>query len=244
MKRISLPLLCLFLCACEVQEIGNSKDVNPETIYQHYSLESSESAITISARAQFRFAGPKGTTLVLAKNSSISINGKTIGVDSSKYSGAFYPIELQKKFGQLMFTYTDATGKQYDNTCNFQPFSLATPLPATIDEKPLSLIFNGLSNGDALNLQINDTAFSTGFIDTTITYTKNPVVIPAYIFKASKPGPLTISIINNRTLPLKAQTAEGGVIEIKYRLNDLTTNLVKTPGLKKTKPYSSMPKKN
>lgn len=84
----------LLLAGCQSNEIGNSKDVNPEAIYRTYSVQAIEGGSHVSFGAVFRFGGENGTTLVLNEKSHVSFDGKILAVDSSKGSGALYLVQL------------------------------------------------------------------------------------------------------------------------------------------------------
>ena len=68
---------------CSNSEIGESKDVAQETIFQQYSIRYNEGDEKATLNAKFRFAGINGTTLVLSKPSSIQFDNITLAVDSN-----------------------------------------------------------------------------------------------------------------------------------------------------------------
>src|SRR6478735_6391121 len=80
----------IFIFSCSSNEIGNSKDVNPETIYLDYEIYYDNGDDSVSCYLQYRFAGENGTTLVLNSPAGVSIDGNNIPVDSNNISGAFY----------------------------------------------------------------------------------------------------------------------------------------------------------
>src|SRR5689334_16427648 len=82
----------LIFSSCTSNEIGNAKDVNPETIYFDYRVWGDEDAGYITTRLQYRFAGPNGTTLLLENPSKTELDGIAIKADSSKMSGAYYEV--------------------------------------------------------------------------------------------------------------------------------------------------------
>ncbi|MEP6677542.1 MAG: hypothetical protein ABJA78_20440, partial [Ferruginibacter sp.] len=92
MRRLNFFLLTVIIisaASCSSDEIGNSKDVSPDTIYQQYSITYNESESSADIFVQFRFGGSKGTTLVLNEPSSIQFDGTMIKVDSGGYKGAW-----------------------------------------------------------------------------------------------------------------------------------------------------------
>ena len=58
-------LLPIFLFSCTSNEIGNSKDVNPERIYFDYKVRGDERDTSVTLYLQYRMGGPNGSTLVV-----------------------------------------------------------------------------------------------------------------------------------------------------------------------------------
>ncbi len=63
-KLLTAIFFAAIFCSCSSNEIGNSKDVAQDKIFQQYKVEYKEGDNQLSCRAQFRFAGRNGTTLV------------------------------------------------------------------------------------------------------------------------------------------------------------------------------------
>ncbi|MBI1779887.1 MAG: hypothetical protein HYR66_00695 [Sphingobacteriales bacterium] len=78
--------------SCTSSEIGDSKDVAQDKIYQSYNISYSENDEKLSATAVFRFAGSNGTTLVLNDPGKVELDDELIKVDSSKFRGAYYEV--------------------------------------------------------------------------------------------------------------------------------------------------------
>src|SRR5207253_2195966 len=79
--------------SCTSNEIGNSKDVNPDAIYFDYRIYGDEKDENITIYLQYRMGGKNGTTLVLNKPAKVELDGEEISADSAKLSGAYYEIE-------------------------------------------------------------------------------------------------------------------------------------------------------
>jgi len=85
MWRIILSIfICTSLLACTSNEIGNSKDVNPDTIWFDYRISGEEGKEEVTTMLQFRFGGENGTTLVLNEPAGVELDGARIKGDSSK----------------------------------------------------------------------------------------------------------------------------------------------------------------
>ncbi len=230
MKRftiLSAITSALLITACSSNEIGNSKDVNPETVYMDYAVDYTEGDDSVTCFLQYRFAGENGTTLVLTNPSKTTIDGKEIMVDSSGFTGAYYQqnFEVSNFTGAHTITFTDINGKEYAEQFSFKPFiclsktnvfsrnnftfQLSEPLPA-----------------NALHISIADTSAATddvNFIDTVNA--DNTFIINPLQLQQLKNGPVTIKIINHISAPLQNPSKEGGRLNITYTLKPIETEL-------------------
>ena len=224
---------CLLLCltiGCSSNEIGNSKDVNPQTIFVRYSVFGEENNDSVTCRAQFRFAGEDGTTLLLNEPSNIRLDGMEIGVDSSAAMGALY----EKKFKTALFAgshawrYTDGEMNSYPSGFAFTPFRLISPLPSAVSRKDSLLIeLNGLPNGTFITTALSDTSSSTDDLILKYKIDDGRFTIPPSVWQKLSPGPVAVQISNtiDTTLPIGERPAEGGRISVSYSLQERAVNL-------------------
>jgi hypothetical protein len=213
----SVVLLC---ASCTSNEIGNSKDVNPESIYFDYRVWGDEEAGYITTRLQYRFAGPSGTTLLLASPSKAELDGVAIKADSSKMNGAYYEVTKPvKEFtGRHSIVFTDRDGKQYKEEFSFQPISLKDKLPAAIKRGDLSFDLNGLAPEDYVKVMLTDTvSFSEG-IDRLDTIKNGHIVITKEDLKKLASGHIVFEISKEDEKRIKNGTREGGKISIAYEV--------------------------
>lgn len=227
LKRF-LPLTGLLLAigACTSNEIGNSKDVAPETVYQQYHIRYNESDGKVELQAQFRFGGSNGTTLVLNSPSGIQLDGQAIKVDSSKYGGAFYELSqpASQFVGNHRFVFTDINGKKYENGFAFLPVKLATVPSTASKQQGLTLAFDGstLQPGDRIEVSSSATD-STFSISHEVVGNQYNVQIPAAQLARQKGEKLMLEIHVERNIPLQQLTKEGG--EMAYRQQLKTVKL-------------------
>lgn len=226
-KYYCLLLIAYTITSCQETEIANSKDVNPEAIYQDYNISYDETFNDVDTRAQYRFGGSKGTTLVLNTPSKIMLDNKQLKVDSSKSAGAYYDAGFTAAdfTGSHSYIFTDINNKTYKQQFSFKPLKLVTNIPATINSNNLLLKFDGLANGDVINVEIADTARKTENIDRLDTLRNNAITITAAQLKTLSAGPLTIKLSANVVKPLQQPTAEGGRLTIKHSLKTRQTIL-------------------
>ncbi len=222
-----LPVVCLSLsfvfASCSSSEIGESKDVNQETIYQDYRINytEGENDDKVEVWAQFRFAGDKGTTLALTKPSGISFDGTAIKVDSNSYSGAFYRINLPAKkfFTTHHFAFTDISNKKMENDFSFDNFRLVN-VPATAAATQLlniSFETTALQGDDYIELKTIDTD-SSFMVKHLAADSGNIIIIPVKELKRQKGKALSLSASIYRKISLQQQTKEGGKIVIIHSL--------------------------
>jgi hypothetical protein len=233
MKKIILftcmmAAIAIVFNACASNEIGNSKDVTPETIYQGYDITYKEGEENVKVYAQFRFAGENGTTLVLSKPSSIAFDSQVLAVDSSAVAGAFYQAlyPVTGFYGKHQFTFTDINLKKVQQAFNFEQFKL-TGLPAiAYKNQPLHIPFDAAVLGPDDYLEINsENSDSTFSITHTSLDTSHFIQIPVKELKRQKGDNLSVSITLFKKIPLQNPTKEGGFIMIEYYLKPVTIKL-------------------
>src|SRR5215203_2859812 len=119
----SLSLFCLAACDNNA-EIGNAKDVNPESIYYDYKMWAEEGKEEATVMLQYRFGGEHGTTLVLNEPAKVVFDGVELKVDSAKLTGAFYEVvkPVRELKGNHTIVFTDMNGKGHKEDFSFEPF--------------------------------------------------------------------------------------------------------------------------
>src|SRR5215207_4234070 len=110
-----------FLFSCTSNEIGNSKDVNPDAVFFEYKIWADESREEVTVNLQYRMGGKNGTTLVLGEPSKVLFDGEQLKVDSAKVTGAYY--EIQRPFssfaGKHTILFIDVNKKEYKEEFEF-----------------------------------------------------------------------------------------------------------------------------
>lgn len=241
MKRFNsfaIILLCFLIAVingCSSTEIGRSKDVAPETIYQHYSINYNEGDEQATVNAYFRFAGINGTTLVLSAPGSISLDGVKLPVDSSDFEGAFY--RQGKKagdfFGDHNWRFTDIHMHEYDNKFSFHRFKLAD-LPGSVSKNAaLQVQFEPIPMGPDDHIVLESVETDSGF---SISYSGQDkgsyISIPVEDLQRQKGSQLKLVATLYRKQALQNSTKEGGMIEMVYALKPISIRLDE-PGLAK-----------
>lgn len=213
--------------ACSSNEIGDSKDVAQDKIYQYYSISYHEGDTNAEIFCQFRFAGEDGTTLVLNSPSQLQFDGKILTVDSSSVSGAYYKttVPVGQFYGRHSFAFTSTEGKKLENSFDFAAFKLVN-IPATVSrQQAFNLNFDtaALQPGDNIDISANNTDSSFSISHTTTDGTA--IVIPAKELKRQKGNELTLEVTLYRKISLQQSTVEGGEIVIVYALQPVKIKL-------------------
>jgi hypothetical protein len=221
--------VCMFT-GCASNEIGNSKDVNPQTIFVDYSVLGEENDDSVTCLAQFRFAGENGTTLVLNEPSNIMIDETAVAVDSNDAMGAFY----EKKFKTVSFgglhswKYIDGETSNYSTAFVFTPFSLKKQLPLVQGRKDSLLIeLTGLQDGTVITTELSDTSSKTENVIVKNKIGNGKITIPASAWQNLSTGPVSVRLSNtiDTSLSINERPAEGGHILVNYFLRERKVNL-------------------
>jgi len=215
-----ISALVLFLFSCTSDEIGSSKDVNPEAVFFDYEVWAEEGKEDVTVNLQYRMGGKNGTTLVLDEPSKVVLDGEQLKVDSAKVTGAYYEVQrpLVSFIGKHTINFTDPKNKEYNEEFEFTPFSLEPDVPSTLNRGDLVFNFKGLDAVDYLSVILTDTSFTSIDINDVDTVRNGRLVIKADRLSAVINGPIHLQFYREQTLPLKKATKEGGKFIITYGL--------------------------
>ena len=217
----SLILTIVFLLfSCTSNEIGNSKDVNPDAVYFDYEIWAEETNPDVTVNLQYRMGGKNGTTLVLDEPSKVLFDGEQLKVDSAKVTGAYY--EVQKPFtsfaGKHEISFTDLNKKEYKEEFEFTPFTLNANIPARINRGDLVFTFKGLDPIDYLDVSLTDTTYTSKDINEMDTVKNGRLIIPASKLSALTNGPINLQFYKEVEKAVKNGTKEGGRLYFRYGL--------------------------
>jgi hypothetical protein len=222
MNRLAsiLILISFIYSSCNSNEIGGSKDVNPESIYFDYKITGEEGKDDITVMLQYRFAGANGTTLVLDEPSKVELDGQAIRVDSSRMTGAYYEVlkPLKEFTGKHSIVFTDLDKKQYKEEFSFQPITLRAKLPESIKRDDLIFELDGLEPVDYVRVLLTDTSFASDGINRVDTVKNGRVMISKEDLEKVVNGPVHLELYKEVEKPLKERTREGGALYISYGL--------------------------
>ena len=219
MSRICLLIFsCLILSACTSNEIGNSDDVDPDTIYLDYFISGDEDKDHVKVLLQFRYGGAHGTTLILRHPSQVELDGQLVKGDSSKMTGAFYEVlkPVAGFTGKHKITFTDINKKKYEEEFSFQPFKPKEEIPAVLKRGELVFEMEGLNPVDYVRVFATDTSFPTPGINRVDTVKNGRIIISLSDLDNLSNGPINLELYKEDERPVKNGTREGGRISINY----------------------------
>ncbi len=221
-KNILAFGICIvyMLASCASNEVGNSKDVNPDAIYFDYHISGDEESGYITVKAQYRFGGPNGTTLVLNEPANVKLDGEPLQADSSKMNGAWYELLIPAKefSGHHSIVFTDHNNKEYKEEFDFTVISLKKEIPPVLSRDTLVFELERVQPGDRIKLLLTDTAYYSRGIDRVDTVQNGRIMISKQDLDNVKNGPVAIEFYKEEERELKETTAEGGKINISYGL--------------------------
>lgn len=210
----------LFLLSCTSDEIGNSKDVNPEAVFFDYRIWAEEGREDVTVNLQYRMGGRNGTTLILDEPSKVLFDGEQMKVDSAKVTGAFYEVQrpLASFEGKHVITFIHIDNKEYKEEFEFVPFTLDPEVPVVMHRGDLVFTFKGLDSLDQLGVTLTDTSFNSSDINDLDSVKNGRLVIAASRLAALVNGPINLQFYKEIDRPLKSTTREGGRLYISYGL--------------------------
>ncbi len=220
-RKLFLPVFILVSAtACTSNEIGSSKDVNPDAVFFDYRINGNEEDSIVSCVLQYRFGGPNGTTLVMDDSSQVMLDGEALQVDSAKLSGAFYEVEkpVSSFAGEHTIRFTDRSGKSYKETFSFAPFTLSNSFPDSWKREDQVIELKGLNKTDYIRVVATDTSFKSDDINRLDTVTDGKIIITKEELKNLVNGPVHLQLIKEDERPVKQATKEGGRIAINYEV--------------------------
>jgi len=229
----STLMISLLFAACRSNDTANSSFVKQSEIHQEYYIEQ-EAGKPATARAQFRFGGNTGTTLVLDQKASITFNGGTMSPTTGliNIDGTFYLTEFANDSpSQHTFVWTDNDGKQYTNKLALNPIAMTSPVAMIDKSKGIKLQLQGpaLVTGEEIVWELTDTSGksikmycrpdqSSG---TTFAINFTPDEIAGLY-----PGPCVMSLHRRLRKNVDEGTNLGGSMEAVYKTADQKVMLV------------------
>jgi hypothetical protein len=223
MNRFFVLLFILpffFAAACGNDEKRNMKDIDPESIYFDYKVWGEEGFDNITVKLQYRIRSENGESILLEDPAKVELDGEVLKADSARMTGVYYEVQKPVKTfsGKHTITFIDIKNKKYRESFNFQPVTLAKPVPSTLQRSDLIFEFNGLSPEDLVRVLITDTSFLSDEINRIDSVKNGRIIITKEELMALSNGPVHMQIIKEYEREIKSGTSRGGRLSISYGL--------------------------
>jgi len=214
---ISILALVSF-SSCVSNDTANSDSVKQSEIYQSYTFTYNASDMEMSATAYFRFGGSSGTTLLLSKPSSITLDGVEMAMGKSAFTGSYYELNQQTPFkGIYQFVFTDTEKKEYKNKLMIGNLAIINTDATISRKKGMTIKFEGLpvANGEKVILTIQDVNHGTRTVSTDIEKTSTITLKPEDL-KDFPLGDANIFLTREQNSKLFQATHLGGNMNASY----------------------------
>ena len=210
----------IFLSGCTGNETGYKKEPSPDAIYLDYYIWGDEESDNVTAKLQYRYGGPEGSTVVLEEPAQVEFDGELLRVDSSRMNGSWYEINkpVEDFNGRHSIIYTDSHKNQYKEEFNFNIFSLRAELPKEIRRDDLVFELDGLKPVDYIRVLLTDTSFYSRGIDRLDTVRNGKIIVTRQDLDNVKNGPVSLEFYRDDEKALKQATRVGGRLSISYGL--------------------------
>ncbi|MEO6219610.1 MAG: hypothetical protein ABIO81_04220 [Ginsengibacter sp.] len=222
MKKILLVIYLILICisiSCRNENPENN-EVNPETIYFDYKITAAEGDDNLTIMLQYRDGNAEGETIRIDEPGKVIFDKEQVKPDSTIITGTFY--ELNKSIasfsGKHTIVFKGMNGKEYKEKFDFQPFSLLTSIPDTIQRNEIFFDFSGLQENDYIRVLLTDTSFVNEGINRIDTVGINRVIITENDIRNLANGPLQLEFIREQDSRIRNGTKAGGKISINYSL--------------------------
>ena len=197
----------LLFTRCASTDTATSDNVNQSEIHQSYTVVYDANDKELSATATFRFGGPTGTTLSLAKPSIVSFNGEAMSVENSVFTGTYYKMAKQTGFvNSCTFVFIDTQKKEYINTAPLMAAEISE-YPTNTD-KATGFTINWddpLRPGETVTFNIEDGKSNTASVSVNTQGATRLSVKPEDL-KEIETGPCRVWLVRVSELALKQAT--------------------------------------
>lgn len=201
----------------------NSKQLagtKSEEIFCDYKISAEEGYDKLTFLARFRYRTKNGDGLKLIPPAKVQLDGEALPADSSGMNGYFY--EMYKPIdgftGDHSITFTDFGGQELKQSFRFEPMTLLSELPETLNREDLVLELGGVDSTDDIRVLLTDTSFVGDGIN-KVGYAENGKLrITAEELKSLASGPVHMELIKESDKPLDNETTAGGRLRISYTL--------------------------
>ena len=224
MGRTGLLIIafCLFILACNNDTGRNELSITSlegtdlNDVYFDYRIHGEEGDDNLTLMIQYRDGDEEGPTLLVEKPALVKLDDEVLSADSSLMTGAYY--EVQKPIEQFTGPHRVSlvAGKTFSEEFQFNPLTLAEPLPDTLSRRDWVLDLEGLEPEDYVRILMMDTSFTSDGINRLDTVQSGRLLIRESDLAKLQNGDIQFELHREFERPVKNGTSAGGRLSITY----------------------------
>lgn len=228
LRLVPAAALMLLNAACSMETVS-SKDVNPEAVYQDYSMTYKEDSGSTHISAQFRVGGWSGTTIELEAPAELKVNGAP--VSKSTLFGTRYEKSTGGFVRTVVFEYKTADGKVLTNSISIDPLYLRQAPAVASAHAPyvVELDAPALGSGESVSAELfqesRDAHDRIEYRTARATYNSGRAVFPVAELKKLANGMAKLRLSRSKRQGLAQATREGGGISASYVLREVSVSI-------------------
>jgi hypothetical protein len=194
--------------------------VDPDTIYFDYKITGQEGDDNLTVMLQYKDGDEEGKAFAIQEPFNVLLDGEPVPGDSTKRTGPFYEVNkpIAGFAGKHSIVFTSPANKEYKEEFEFQPLSLITVIPDSLQRDSLVFEFEGLESEDYIRVVLTDTVFENDGINRVDTVINGRLIISKNDLQSLENGPVQLEFIREYERPVKNGTEQGGRLRITYGL--------------------------
>jgi hypothetical protein len=221
MNRLSLIFFIIgtvFISSCKNSD--KKIPIDSETLYFDYTITGQEGDDNLTILLQYKDGDEEGKAIAITEPGKVLLDGEPMQGDSTKRTGTFYEINkpIASFAGKHTIVFTSPANKEYNEEFEFQPLSLITLIPDSLQRDSLVVEFEGLESEDYIRVLLTDTVFENDGINRVDTVINGRLIISKKDLQSLENGPAQLEFIREYERPVKNGTKQGGRLRIIYSL--------------------------
>ena len=213
----ALSAATLLLTACPSNEVMESKHISQSEIHQGYFVTYDAEEQLLTVNAEYRAAGPSGTTIVLSEPSDAICNGNEMKLETYLLGGAHYVYSKKESIGSDLLVdieFIDLDKKSYKNTMNLHAAEI---MDNDIKLKKgstntLNVKHRPLKSGEEMKLELLGDSVNVELALTTASLDITPEKLKDF----RKNEKVSLQIIRTSSGTIQNATARGGNYSTTY----------------------------
>ena len=222
MKRCAFVVLGILSAGCNF-DVADSTDVNPDQLYQSYTISYSETSKSLCGRAQFTISNAAGKSVDLQKPASVTFDGSPMAQEA--FLGiSYHACTSGTASGNHSFIFRTNDGSVYTNSVNMISMAIQN-LPHTVSRTGFTVSFvgNEVETTDSIEVSASGTAGRdapagwTSYSNTVrVTANGSTLRVPPTVFQMIQNGTVRIAFKRARKPRIQQSASVGGDLTVEY----------------------------